>query len=442
MVIFANANIITQNPDNPYIEGGAIAVEDGKIAKVGYTNDILKTFERSEYINMEGALIIPGLLNTHMHLYSTFARGFGFGGASPKTFGEILEKIWWKLDLAISSEEEIYYSAVVPIIEGIKAGTTAIIDHHASFGLIDGSLDIIEKAILESGIRGMLAFETSDRWGEEARKKSIKENIRFIKKPKNNDFVNSLFGMHASLTLSNKTLEESASLISGIDTGFHIHVAEGPEDLKDSVNKYGKRVVERLNDFGILGNKSVAVHCIHINENEIEILKNNGTIVVHNPESNMNNAVGAAPILEMDKQGVLVGLGTDGYTPSMFESVKVAYILPKFAYKDPQAGSMLARKMLFDNNKKIFNKFFEKEFGIIKEGAYADFVTLEYYPPTPINGENFFFHLIFGIRENHVKDVVVNGKFILKNRIIEVFDEKEILAKSKEVSKRFWEKIQ
>ncbi len=440
MKVFLAKRIITLNDEIPYIENGAIAVSDGSTVKVGKDYEVCKEFPEAEKINLGEKLVIPGFLNTHMHLYSTFARGFGFGNASPSSFRQILESIWWKLDSCLSEEDELYYSAIVPIIEGLKSGTTGIIDHHASFGLIDGSLDVIEKAVLDTGIRAVLAFETSDRWGEEKKKASIKENIRYIKKNKGSS-LNALFGLHASMTLSDKTLEESVSMSNNLDTGFHIHVAEGPEDVEDSLSKYNMRVVERLSKFGILGSKSICVHCIHINEHEIELLASSQSNVIHNPESNMNNAVGVAPVAEMAHKGVTLGLGTDGYTPSMIESVKVAYILPKLHYKNPQAGSMLAKTMLFENNRKIFSKYFPKEMGIIKEGAYADFVTLNYVPPTPLNESNFFFHLIFGIRDNAISDVIIGGEFVVKEGSLAKIDEKEIMYKSLQVAKKFQEKL-
>lgn len=440
MKLYGNGRIITFDEEKPYIENGAITVSKGIIVEVGNSDKLREKYPQAQFINLNDRLVIPGLINTHMHLYSTFARGLALG-VSPRTFLQILEDIWWKLDLLLTSKEEIYYSALVPIIEGIRAGTTSIIDHHASFGYIDGSLDIVEEAVLKAGIRGILAYEVSDRWGEEKRKSSINENIRYIRKKKDENFVGALFGLHASMTLSNKTLEECVSSIEGLDTGFHIHVAEGQEDVEDSLSKYNMRVVERLSNFGILGEKTIAVHCIHINRNEIDLLSQSKTNVIHNPESNMNNAVGVAPIIEMDNANVLLGLGTDGYTPSMFESVKVAYILPKLHYKDPQAGSMLAYKMLFENNKKILSKYFRKEIGTLKEGAFADFITLDYYPPTVLNDKNIFFHFIFGMRENMINDVVINGEYIIKNKEFTIIDEKEIMAKAREVAKKFWEKF-
>jgi Cytosine deaminase and related metal-dependent hydrolases len=158
MKVLYNGKIITLGSES-YIENGAIAIENGIIVEVGSTQSILSKYKDAELYDLDGRFVIPGFINTHMHLYSTFARGFGFGGASPYTFKEILELIWWRLDKFLDTEEEIYYSALMPAIEGLKSGTTTIIDHHASFGLIDGSLDIVENALKEVGIRVFLLMK-------------------------------------------------------------------------------------------------------------------------------------------------------------------------------------------------------------------------------------------------------------------------------------------
>jgi putative selenium metabolism protein SsnA len=441
MKIIGNCTLITLDNERSFIENGAILEDSGKIIAIGSTEDVRMDNPKAEFLNMNGKLVFPGFLNTHTHLYSTFARGFGFGGASPSTFLDILKEIWWKLDKNLTTEEEIYYSAMVPLLEGIKSGTTSIIDHHASFGMINGSLDILEKVLLETGVRGVLAYEVSDRWGKELADESINENVRFIKKIKNKDFISASFGLHASITLSDDVLNRVKAYEKTLNSGFHVHVAEGIEDVDDSLRRSGKRVVERLNDFGILGDRTLAVHCVHINEMEIELLKNTSTMVVYNPESNMNNAVGVPPVLEMDKEGIPVGLGTDGYTPSMLESLKVSYILLKLNYLDPRVGGDLSKKMLFETNRKIFSKFFDSPLGIFKVGGYADIVVLDYYPPTPLDENNFFGHLIFGLRENSVHTVIINGDIVLENHKLTKFDEEEIMSKSKEVAKKFWEKM-
>ncbi len=444
MKIIGNCTLITLNKFIPFVSDGAVLEDEGLIVEVGETKVLRELYPHVEFLNMNGKIVLAGFLNAHMHLYSTFARGFGFGGASPRNFLEILKNIWWKLDKNLTTEEEIYFSALVPLIEGIKSGTTSIIDHHASFGLIDGSLDILENALLKTGVRGVLAYEVSDRWGSDLAQKSIAENVRFIKKAKNSpnkNFISASFGLHASLTLSDKTLDSCAENENKLGSGFHVHVAEGIEDVDDSMKKSGKRVLERLNDFGILGDKTLAIHCVHVNDKEIHLLKETNTMVVYNPESNMNNAVGVPPTIEIDNEGITIGLGTDGYTPSMLESIKVAYILPKFNYHDPRVGGDLAKRMLFENNSKIFSNFFEHPLGIIKKGSYADLVAFDYYPPTPINEDNFFGHLIFGLRENSLNTVIINGDVVMKNHELQKIDEKEVMSKAREIAKKFWEKM-
>ena len=251
--------------------------------------------------------------------------------------------------------------------------------------------------------------------------------------------IKALFGLHASFTLSNETLYQVKEAVEGLDVGFHIHVAEGIDDQYDSLRKYGRRVVERLHDFGILGEKTIAVHCVHASPREIAILKETDTTVVHNPESNMNNAVGYPPVMAMLNQGIRVGLGTDAYTNDMFESMKVAHILPKHHLADPTVGFLETKKMQFENNPEILSKYFSRELGKIKKEAYADLITLDYNPLTPLTGENWFGHALFGFSGRLVNDTIINGKFVMKNREIKTVDTEEIFAKSRERAKKIWQ---
>jgi len=186
-------------------------------------------------------------------------------------------------------------------------------------------------------------------------------------KDDNNDMIKALFGLHASFTLSNETLYKVKESMEGLYDGYHVHVAEGIEDQYDSLKKYGRRVVERLHDFGFLGEHTIAVHGVHTNQREIEILKETDTSVVHNPESNMNNAVGCPPVTSMLKQGLRVGLGTDAYTNDMFESMKVSNILQSHHLCDPTVGFMETKTMQFNNNPKILSKYFKNDLGVIKK---------------------------------------------------------------------------
>ncbi|MBU4484123.1 amidohydrolase family protein, partial [bacterium] len=287
------------------IADGAVYIENGIIADIGEKSTFEKKY-KDDHVDACGGLIMPGLINTHMHFYSTFARGMSLDGKSATNFVEILEKLWWRLDKKLT-EEDIYYSALIPLIESVKCGTTTIIDHHASPFAVEGSLELLAKAVEEIGLRASLCYEISDRDGKEIADSGIAENVRFIKEHKGSDVLSGLMGLHASFTISDETLEKAVSEASSLNVGCHVHVAEDKADLDDSKSKYEMGVVERLNSRGVLGPNTIAGHCIHISDKEIDLLADTKTNVVHNPESNMNNAVGCARVIDMFKKNVLVG---------------------------------------------------------------------------------------------------------------------------------------
>jgi putative selenium metabolism protein SsnA len=377
-----------------------------------------------------------------MHYYSTFARGMNLGGKPATTFGEVLSGLWWRLDKQLTLED-VYYSAVGPMIDCIRNGVTSVIDHHASPFAVTGSLFKIAEAAKLFGLRSNLCYEVSDRDGETIKDAGIKENIDFAKhcKAQNEDMLKSLFGIHAQMTVSEKTLNQCVEAAAGAGIGFHIHAAEGIEDVIDSVSKHGLRVIERLHKYGVLSKKSLAVHCIHITEEEMELLKDSGAAVVHNPQSNMGNAVGVSSVLDMIKKGILVGLGTDGYTADMTESLKTAAILHKHAKAVPSVAWAEPPAMLFENNKTIMERFISGKVGALKKDAYADIIIVDYKGPTPVNENTINSHILFGVSGRHVDTTIINGKITMKERELVNIDEEALLAKSREQARKLWERI-
>lgn len=442
MLLVGNGLLITRDAKNTVIEDGCVAVKDQLIVETGATGDLKAKYKEAEFIDAEKKLIMPGLINTHMHFYSTFARGMALKDAPPASFGEILERLWWRLDKTLTLED-VYYSAMVPIIDCIKNGTTTVFDHHASPNSAPGSLFKIAEAVKKAGLRSCLCYEVSDRDGAEIADDGIKENIDFINycNKEKDPMLKAMFGLHASLTLSDKTLEKCVSQNAHTGVGFHIHVAEGIEDLNDARAKYGMGVIERLNERGVLGKKSIAVHCVHISKKEMEILKGTGTNVVHNPESNMGNAVGVSPVLKMFEKGVMLGLGTDGYTSDMFESLKTANCLHKHASANPSAAWGEPPHMLFENNTGIAGKYFEKPLGRLVEGACADIIIVDYNPPTPLAPENLNGHILFGVSGRSVDTTIINGRVVMENRKLVSVDEDEICAKSRELAQKVWKRF-
>jgi putative selenium metabolism protein SsnA len=439
MLLIGNGKIITRDAACPFIENGAVYVEGNIIKETGETAELRAKYPGVEYIDAEGKLVMPGFINTHMHYYSTFARGIALGGKPATTFGEILSGLWWRLDKKLTLED-VFYSCIGPMIDEVRSGVTSAIDHHASPFAVAGSLYKIAEAAKLFGLRRNLCYETSDRDGQQIADAGIKENVDFAKycKEQNDDMTGCLFGLHAQMTVSEKTLEKC---LNASETGFHIHAAEGIEDVIDSISKYGKRVIERLYKYRVLSEKSIAVHCIHITNEEMEMLKESGAAVVHNPQSNMGNAVGVSPVLEMMKKGILTGMGTDGYAADILESFKTTAILHKHALGIPSVAWAEPPVMLFENNKKIMERFIRGRLGTLAKDHYADIIIVDYKGPTPVNADTINSHILFGISGRHVDTTIVNGKIIMKDRVLINIDEESLLAKSRERAEQLWKRI-
>lgn len=442
MLLIGNGKVITRDNNRPIIDNGCVAVDGNKIIEVGMTQELKAKYADARFIDAKGRLIMPGFINTHMHYYSTFARGMANDSPPAYNLVDILEGLWWRLDKKLTLDD-VYYSAIVPMIDQVKNGVTTSFDHHASPYAVRGSLFKIAEAAEKIGIRSNLCYETSDRDGERIADEGIAENVEFIKycNNKNDDMIKGMFGLHASMTISDKTLGKCLEAIQGLNTGFHVHTGEGIEDLQDSKAKYGKGVVERWYDAGVLSDKTFAVHCIHVSEHEMDLLKEKNAIVVHNPESNMGNAVGASPILKMYEKGILLGLGTDGYTSDMMESYKVGNIIHKHVAADSKVAWAEIPQMLFDNNKKITEKFINGQVGILKEGALADIIVVDYNPWTPINENNINSHLLFGISGRNVDTTIINGKVVVEERKLVNIDEERIMAKARELAAAVWKRF-
>lgn len=428
MLIIGNGRMITRNPECPFIENGAVAIQDNTIQMVGTLEEVKKTYPDAEFIDAKGGVIMPAFINTHEHIYSAMARGLSINGYNPQGFLDILDGMWWTIDRHLTLEQT-RQSALATYLDSIKNGVTTVFDHHASFGQISDSLFAIESAANELGIRTCLCYEVSDRDGKEKAKASVMENANFIRHAlaDDSDMIAGMMGMHASFTISDETMELCAAN-KPAEVGYHIHVAEGIEDLHACLRDHGKRIIDRLMDCGILGEKTLAAHCIYINKHEMELLRDTNTMVVHNPESNMGNACGCPPTMEILHTGVLTGLGTDGYTHDMLESYKVANVLHKHHLCNANAAWAEVPEMLFTNNAKIANRYFKKKLGVLEKGAAADVIVTDYIPLTPMDASNINSHILFGMTGRSVVTTVCNGKVLMKDHVLVGIDEEKILA--------------
>ena len=455
-LLIENGTVLTAGKTPAVLPNHSVLIENGYITRIAPKNRLTRS--AGQRIDASRKVVVPGFINAHTHFYSTFARGLTKTRPAGN-FVDVLKNLWWRLDSALTTED-CYYSALVPLLESIRHGTTTLIDHHASPNAVRGSLAAIEKAVSETGLRACLCYEVSDRDGARICKEGLEENVAFIRRCQRssqrqsapNDYqlstinhpptVAALFGLHAAFTLKDATLEKAAALGRELGTGFHIHVAEAESDQQYSRQKHRLRVVERLNQFGILGPQSIAAHCVHVNRRELDILSETQTAVVHNAQSNMNNAVGIADIVSMGQRGVLVGLGTDAMTTDMLEELRAALWAQHLLARNPSVGFSEVVSALFCNNPKIAARSFGLPLGELREGCPGDVVVIDYDPPTPLEAGNSFGHLVFGMSQAAVDTTIVGGRVLMENKRLTLdLDEARINARARELAKKLWKRL-
>ena len=442
-MLIKNAVIVTYDEPNEILNGYSLLIQNGMIEDILPDLDAAKKYPTEEIYNCDGKLVLPGAICAHTHFYGAFSRGMAIPGDAPENFHQILEKLWWPLDKSLT-EADVEYSALLCEVDAIRHGTTTLFDHHASPAFIDGSLDVIASTIQRSGLRAALCYEVTDRGGDAERDAGIRENLRFINKTNLNpdNQLIGFFGLHAPLTLSSDTLEKCAAANS-THFGFHTHLSESKDDQAHTQKIFGKDPVPLLDSFGLLTERSILAHCVHVGDKDLPILKDRGLWVTHQPRSNMNNAVGTARVEKMMEAGVKVALGNDGFSNSMWDEMKTAYLIHKSASGDPR--SMNGYKLMdlaVNNNAKMASQFFSKTLGVIKKGAAADLMIVDYRPPTELNKFNYPWHLLFGFRDSMVESTIANGKFLMKERQLLTLDEKQIASRCSELSKQVWARYQ
>jgi putative selenium metabolism protein SsnA len=443
-MIVTNGKIITWNNQDSILYGCALKISEGIIKEISSQDEILTKYPGEEILDADGQYVMPGNICAHTHFYGAFARGLGIPSESPDSFPEILKKLWWPLDRSLTLEG-VYNSALVCMIDAIRHGTTTLFDHHASQNAIEGSLEQIALAVEKTGLRVSTCYEVTDRDGIEKTLRGIRENVRnieYVKKQKPlNGRYHSLFGLHASLTLSEKTLDMCRDTLPD-GSGFHIHVAEHPIDEYDSMRKCKMRVVERLEKHGILGFNTIAVHCVHVDAGEIVKLAESGTWVTHQPRSNMNNGVGIGDVESMLRMGINVCIGNDGFSNSMWEEWKTAYLVHKHNNLDPRKmpGDEIIKMGVCNNAKLATHMFGGASIGRILPGARADIIFVDYQPFTEMNTNNLPWHILFGFHESMVTMTMVDGKVLMYDRKLLELDEREIAESAMNCARGVWEK--
>jgi len=440
-ILIENGLVVTMDSKRRVIEGGYVAVLENKIVEVG-KDPSGKSAEK--VIDAKGAIVMPGIICGHTHLYGILLRGSPwFAKIEPPTdFIQNLHRIWWTMD-EIMNYEDAYASALAASFEMMKSGVTLFADTFSGPNAIEGVLDRIEEAVKKVGIRGIIAFEATERHSKEEGERGIKENIRFIKKvrKKKDPLVTGMISIHASFTVTNWLLKWARELANKYKVPITLHTSEGLVDPYHNLERYGMRTFERLYRVGLLGPDVVAVHAVHVIDDELKLIAKTGTKIAHNPLSNMLNAVGAPPIHKMLEMGITVTIGNDGYIFDPFENIRGAYLLAKVAFRDPRLITPLeAIEMATINGAKAYG--LEDKLGSLEPGKRADIIiVMPELMPTPLNAETVYGHLVNTIDGDDVKTVIVNGKIIMENRESLTISEEEVNKVSQEATVKFWERL-
>ncbi len=439
-LLIHNGTIITFGTPCRVLEGQALLVEDGLITKIGPQDTIPGPFDKM--IDAGGQVVMPGLVNAHMHFYSTLVRGLGKMAPSA-TFQEVLDNLWWRLDRQLNLDD-VEMSAQVVLLDAIRKGTTTLVDHHASPFAITGSLDRIAKAVKVSGVRASLCYEVSDRDGGAIATEGLEENAAFARRcaREGDPQLRALFGLHAAFTLSDATLDRAAALGRDLGIGFHVHVAEAASDVSANLQEHGLTPVARLHAHGLLGGKSIAAHAVHVTDADIDLLAATDTFVAHNPQSNLNNAVGIADLLKLTARGVRVGLGTDAMTVNMLEEIRVAMWAQHLRQDHPSCGFMEVAGTLFGRNPELASRMWGFPVGTLQEGVVADIILVDYHPPTPFNDDTVLGHLIFGISQATVDTTICAGRVLMEGKRLTIdIDEPALAARSRELARKLWDRF-
>jgi len=438
LYVLYNGTVVTGGETPEVWTEGAVAWSGSQIVAVGSEAELRKEYPEAELLDARGGLVMPGLINLHHHLYSALARGLA-PAETPEDFGQILERLWWLLDRALTSET-VRLSALLGAADCIRWGCTTLFDHHASPSSIRGSLDTIAEVIDDAGLSAVLCYEITDRNGHDEAVAGLVENLRFIDTFRDHPRIRGTVGLHASFTVSDETLDEAA-MRRPADVGCHIHLAEDPIDFQASEIAYGAPPLARLEQRGFLDDRALLIHGVHLTSEGRAVVTRNGSTLVHCPESNANNGVGRLDVERAAAEGCTVGLGTDGMSSAMLRALRAAFLVQRAGREDPTVG-FEAHPGLLQTNTVVARRFLdEPHLGELTQGAPADICVVDSPPPTPIGPENLFGHLVYGASEAPVRHTIARGRILLEDFRHTTLDPLEIARAARVEAFGLWERF-
>jgi len=357
---------------------------------------------------LNGRVVMPGFINAHQHLYMTLAPGMPAPDNTPRSFQDVLTEIWWKLDRALD-QQVVYQSAMAGAWDALRCGTTMLFDHHSSLRSVGGSLDTIARGLRQVGVRGCLSYEVTDRGGPGSRDTTLEENRRWLTRMREDQgdgvgWFSGVIGAHASFTLEDRTLVRLRELCDEFDVGIHIHLGEGQTDRTLCDERGWPAPLERLDRYGLLRRTTLLAHGVDLTAGELKVIGERGCWLVHNGRSNMNNAVGRAPVDRFPSRSCF---GTDGIDSNMLGEMRTSF------YRGNETGrgtlGFSGARKLWIGGYSLAREIFGEPFGSLDVGAPADFVICNEGHKSPLTADNWLSLLLFGFHPWDVREVWVDG---------------------------------
>lgn len=430
--------VLTMDEEYGVIFDGAIVVENDEIVNVGPIGKIESLYSFDEVIKIDDGVVMPGLVNSHNHMYGILARGIPVV-IPPSTFQGFLEEFWWPRVEDGLGRGQIHTAALMSSVEMIKNGTTCSADILEAPNALPGALDVEAKATREVGIRSVLSFEATERTSEENGWKGIEENLSFIKRwnNKRNPLCRGMFCTHTTFTCSAEILGKVRELANQYPAGIHIHLQEGAYESKYCLANYQKLPVEFYEEIGFLGSDLLASQCVHTTPKETKLLRKREVKIAHVPLSNCEVGGGIAPVPDFLKMGLTVGLGTDGFVQDMFEVMRAAFLIHKGNLQDASVmpADTVMRMATIDSARAIG---LESSIGSLTPGKKADIITVDLKAPTPVTPENLVRHLVVFGEGSMVQDVIVSGKKIMKNGKMITVNEADVRRNCRDAAESLW----
>jgi len=436
-LLIKNAMIVTGDKRGTVIPKGYIQVNGPRIAEISEGEP---KFSADTVIDAAGCVVIPGLITAHTHLYGILLRGASLNIKPPTDFAQVLQRVWWPVDEALTIEDA-YASALSASADMLRNGSTLYADTYSGPNSIEGSLQEIARGTKEAGMRGIIAFEMTERNNPDEAARGFQEGVKFIQSCEKESLVSGMISLHASFTVGDEIVTKAAAQAKELNVPVTVHTSEGLVDLYHNLEATGERTVERLDRLGILGPNTVLAHCVHVDANEIELIARRRASVAHNPMSNMLNAVGVSPVPAMLEKGITVGLGNDGWIYDPFENMRCALTIHRLASGNPSAiGPDQIFKMATIEGARCYG--LENELGSLEKRKLADIVILDgLRVPTPLTPTSVVGHLINTFSGRDVRNVIVNGEVVVKDRLLTKSDDAHVSKVSKKSAEGLWTRL-